>query len=71
MNQDIIDWLEDHWVKWKIKCGGYCYIVTNANGELVYYPSTGILRLRGTVSDTGYQVQIQDLAHLIQLEALL
>lgn len=71
MNQDIIDYLEGYWVKWKVKCNNYCYIATNTNGDLVYYPATGILRLCGTTSDTGYEVQIQDLAHLIQLEALL
>lgn len=79
MNQDIIDWLEGHWEKNQDDYCGYGEpryddIFSGERGELEYHPKTGILYIwsgLGLSDSYGYEVQIQDLAHLIQLEALL
>lgn len=73
MNQDIIEYLEGYWVKWRVKCNDYCYYYSfkSSSGEMVFYPLTNVLTLKADYQDEGYEVQIQDLTHLIQLEALL
>lgn len=71
MNQDIIEYLEGYWVKWRVKCNDYCYSFKSSSGEMVFYPLTNVLTLKADYQDEGYEVQIQDLTHLIQLEALL
>ena len=72
MNQDIIEYLEGYWEEYK---GGlYYYQLSSSEGALEYHPERGILYIwsgLGVSEDYGYTVQIQDLQHLIQLEALL
>lgn len=79
MNQDIIDYLDGYWELNEDDYGGYGeprydYSFSSEKGLLEYYPKTGILRAwsgLGLGEYYGYEVQIQDLTHLIQLEALL
>lgn len=72
MNQDIIDYLDDYWEKESYEGGGgyYFYVVTSSGGK-TYFPQENTLRLSGRCFGEGYEVQIQDLAHLIRLEAAL
>ena len=72
MNQDIIDWLEDHWdKKTYTEEDNYYFYIVNSSGGMTYFPEENTLRLSGKYFGEGYEVQIQDLAHLIKLEALL
>ena len=79
MNQDIIDYLEGYWVLNEDDYGGYGeprydYSFSSEKGLLEYHPKKGTLYIWsgvGLEGDYGYEVQIKDLAHLIQLEALL
>lgn len=70
MNQDIIDWLEGHWdKKFLLANKGLYFENYTTSGLMTYYPNSNTLDLGG--DGEVYEVQIQDLAHLIQLEALL
>ena len=79
MNQDIIDWLEGYWELDKDDYGGYgepryAYTRNTEQGAAEYHPVSNTLYLwsgLGLEEYYGYTVQIRDLQHLIQLEALL
>ena len=76
MNQDIIDWLDGYWVSEGTAISGICnqYTLHSEKGCLEYHPETNTLYISsglGLSVEYGYEVQIQDLQHLIQLEALL
>lgn len=70
MNQDIIDWLEGYWSKRDASTDDFFFELEDGQGVLTYFPKLGIL-LIGSDDGYGYTVQIRDLQHLIQLEALL
>lgn len=80
MNQDIIDYLDGYWELHQEDFGGickdhYCYSSSfEGKGYLEYHPKTNILYIwsgLGFGDSYGYEVEIQDLQHLITLEALL
>lgn len=73
MNQDIIDYLEGYWElkDTSVRHVGKTLFERESNaGCLSYFPETNIL-LISSDGWYGYEVEIQDLQHLIQLEALL
>jgi hypothetical protein len=72
MNKEIVDYLDSCWIKWKPKQEGNFYsFKSSSSGELVYHVLNGVLTLKADYQDEGYEVEIKDLQHLIQLEALL
>tara|TARA_R100000541_G_C1897352_1_gene84126 strand:- start:117336 stop:117542 length:207 start_codon:yes stop_codon:yes gene_type:complete len=68
MNQDIIEYLEGYWEEYKLK-SVYFFEKTSNSGIITFFPESNSLYIGE--EGYGYEVQIQDLQHLIQLEALL
>ncbi len=70
MNKDIIEYLEGYWVEYL-----QGFVSTSENeGVLYYHKDYNTLYLwsgLGSEDEHAYEVEIQDLQHLIQLEALL
>ena len=70
MNKDIIEYLEGYWQEYLQD-----FVSTSKNGGVLYYHKDyNTLYLwsgLGSKDDHAYEVEIQDLQHLIQLEALL
>lgn len=75
MNKDIIEYLEGYWEECNEPVGTlYYYQLSCDKGNLEYHPKENVLYIwngLGVSDDYGYEVEIQDLQHLIQLEALL
>lgn len=70
MNQGIIDYLDGYW-----NAERCCYSLNcEGKGYLEYPPRENTLYIwsgEGYSDSYGYEVEIQDLQHLISLEALL
>ncbi len=73
MNPDIVDYLEGYWEKIPYYgVEGSCYQSTSEKGTLTYFSKENELLINWSPDSLdGYTTQIQDLQHLIQLEALL
>jgi hypothetical protein len=70
MNKDIIEYLEGYWLEY---LQGFVSASEN-EGVLYYHKDYNTLYVwsgLGSEWDHAYKVEIQDLQHLIQLEALL
>lgn len=70
MNQDIIDYLEGYWEEY---FQGFA-LASKSGGVLYYHKEYNVLYVwsgLGDELDYGYEVEIKDLQHLIQLEVLL
>lgn len=64
MNQDIIDYLEGYW---ELSNNGGYYL----NKTMFYVIKENLLLIGGDINKDCHEVEIKDLPHLIQLEALL